>query len=176
MAERKTGADDSRALGKFPVWKSLDIGGKTKQELVGELRKNGILVGPWAVDMFERAAFVTQPEPRTTDLSIVEVRDLGFTREPWTVSVFARIKELGHTLCAPDAGPHIRLSFKDQLPGDYFWVAMEVGSEEEQPDPRVFFIGRSDNGTRWLRGYSAKSDFRWVLNSKFVFVNAGKQP
>ena len=170
MAERKTGADDSRALGKFPIWKSLDIGGKSKEQLVGELRKSHILVGPWGVEMMDRAEFVTQPTAQTTNLSIVEVRDLGFTREPWTVNVFARIKELGHSLCAPDAGPHIRLSYVDQLPGEYFWVAMDIGTEETQPDPRVFFVGRSDNGTRWLRGYSAKADFRWVLNSKFVFV------
>ncbi len=170
MAERDTGLDTSRAAGKFPVWKTVTIGGKTKDQLTEEMKQSGILVGPWAVDMMAKDWFVTQPTAQVTNLSIVEVRELGFTKEPWTIDVFARIKELGHSLCAADAGPHLRLAFNDQMCGDYFWVAMDLVREGPRSEPRVFFIGRSDDGTRWLRGYAAKPDFRWVLDSKFVFV------
>ncbi len=155
---------------KFDKWITLDTGGTPKDRLLDDLKTDGCLVGPWARGMFEKDAFATLPERHAIDFFRAQVRDLGFKREPWTIQVLARIKELGYAMCPADAGPRLRLATSDQALGDYYWLAMDP--IHEGPSPRVFFIGRSDDGTRWLRGYAANPDFRWVLDAEFVFASA----
>ncbi len=154
---------------KFDKWLSADVGGTPREAWLDKLTTNGFLVGPWAKGMLAKDEFVTLPAARAFDFYKVEVRDLGFRQEPWTIQVLARIKELGYLLCPADAGPQLRMSNSDQLPGDYYWLAMNA--IHEGPSPRLFFIGRSDDGTRWLRGYAANPDFRWVLDAQFVFAS-----
>jgi hypothetical protein len=155
---------------KFETWTTLDVGGLSKEGLFDSLKAGGYLIGPWARGILTKEAFVPLAQTQRIDLFRVQVRELGFRQEPWTMQVFARIKELGYMLCPADTGPQLRLATPDQEPGDYYWLAMEP--IHEGPSPRVFFLGRSDDGTRWLRGYAANPDFRWVLDAEFVFAAA----
>ncbi len=74
-------------------------------------------------------------------------------------------------MCPPDTGPQLRIALAEQPFGEYFWLAMPPIVDGDSP--RIFFIGISDDGTRWLRGYAANPDFRWVLDSRFVFAVRG---
>lgn len=152
---------------RFTPWMHAHIGGLANKDLLATLTAEGFLVGPWAMGMLKQESFPATLAVENVELFRVQVRDLGFKQEPFTPQVLDRIRELGYALCEAEAGPHIRRACADQAAGDYFWVAMDP--IVEGPSKRVFFIGRSDDGTRWLRGYAANNDFRWVLDAEFVF-------
>lgn len=139
---------------RFPIWKTLIIGGKSKDELIGELAS--------------KPQLTTLAEKETICLARAKVGDIGFTEVPTTNELWSRIKEIGG-LCPAEVGPHLRLALEDQPNGDCFWVAMDqiTGSHGR---PELFYVERRAGGKHWLHGYYASPDYRWSLSDEFVFV------
>lgn len=153
----------------FDVWQTITIGGKSKDELIATITNSGMFVSDWARDIMSKDAFVTLPEPRTVRLARCRVKDLGFTKNPTTTQIFARIKEVGGELCSPEVGPHLRLHLKDQPKGDYFWVAMEtITASGGYPD--LFCLPRRGLGGSWLDADVVHPDDQWPLEDVVVFV------
>lgn len=153
---------------EFPVWKTIQIGGKSREQLLQELKAANCGVTSWAEDIMGKEAFTTLSEPESIDLARVEVRELGFTKNPTTAEIWARIRELGHDVCPAEVGPHLRLQFSDQPKGDYFWVAMEAIADSGG-DPNIFFVDRLDDGRRWLHADYVRPGDRWSLARRIVF-------
>lgn len=152
----------------FPVWRTLVIGGKSKDELIGELASKGCDVSNWAKDIISKPQFTTLAKKKTIYLARAKVGNLGFTEQPTTKEIWSRIKEIG-ALCPAEVGPHLRLALEDQPNGDYFWVAMEQITDS-LCNPSVFDVERRDGGERWLDGYYTHSGHRWYLSREIVFV------
>lgn len=91
-------------------------------------------------------------------------RDLFGNSAPFTGG---RGKQLGLDLCPPDVGPHLRLEYTDQPPGERLYVAMKpiTGSDGE---PRVFVIAHDSAGLS-LDAARARSDDKWAMDDTFVF-------
>ncbi len=104
----------------FPLWKELEIGGVSKSDLLAQMEAAGIGVWDYAKDIMSKAAFTTSATKRKLRLARAKIGDLGFTSNPTTAEIWERIRSFGHALCPAEAGPHLRLAFADQLPGDYF--------------------------------------------------------
>ncbi len=155
--------------GEFPVYLEIEVGGKSQKQMLGEMKSNDLFVSDWAKDIMSKDAFTTLPEQTSVHLARVKVSDLGFTEQPTTTELWARIRELGHELCPAEVGPHLRLQFADQEKGDYFWVAMEQISDSVGY-PYVFYIRRNDDGERWLYTTWVRPDYRWHLDRELVFV------
>ena len=153
---------------EFSTWRTIQIGGKSKDELLTELKAAGITVGDWAKDIMGKEAFTTLSETQTVNLARVKVRNLGFTKQPTTMEIWARIRELGHELCPAEVGPHLCLQYQDQPRGDYFWLAMEQIADSDG-GPLVFFVGRDGVGERWLDTHWTNSGSRWGLDRGIVF-------
>jgi hypothetical protein len=155
----------------FPIWKTIIIGGVSKEELLKRLKQNGIYVSDWAKDIMRKSAFKTSAEPHEISFIRVKVAGLGFTgftEMPTTTELFARAKEQGLDLCEAEDGPHLRLALVNQPKGDWFWVAMEsiIGSGG---GPSVFCVGRHGAGERWLDADYTCPDDRWALVHELVF-------
>jgi len=151
----------------FPVYLELEVGGKSRDALLAEMKAAGHTVSDWARDIMSKDAW-KQGERRTVKFARVKVSELGFTKNPKTSEIWARIRELGHSLCEPADGPAIRLALKDQPCGDYFWTAMEqiAGSDG---DPRVFDVKRGADGESWLCTSWVYPDVEWLLDYEIVF-------
>jgi len=151
----------------FPVFLECEVGGKSKDELLAELKAGGFFVSDWAKDIMSKDTW-KPGEKETVKFARVKVSELGFTKNPTTDDIWARIKEHGHALCEPGDGPAIRLALKDQKKGDYFWCAMEqiTGSGG---DPRVFSVERVDYGESWLRAGWTRPTREWSLGGAVVF-------
>ena len=92
---------------KFSIWRTLTIGGVSKDELATRLG-DGFYISNWAKDIMSKPEFTTLPESTEIYLVRAKIKDLGFTKAPTTTELFARIKEVGE-LCPAEVGPHLRL-------------------------------------------------------------------
>lgn len=149
----------------FAVYLDIEVGGKSKDELLTELKSSGCSVSDWAKDIMSKPTWKPGTRERVK-FARATVRDLGFTQNPTTAQIWARISELGHALCEPGDGPAIRLALKDQPRGDYFWLAMEQITDSGG-DPGVFDVERDGDG-RWLGSDWARPDDRWSLDNGVV--------
>lgn len=150
----------------FGIWKEIQIGGVNRDKLAKSLKSAGHKISDWANDIMGKPAFTTEPAPRTIQLVRRTVRELGFTSQPTTTELLARIREVGELLPA-EAGPHLRLGYTDQPMGEWVWLMMEpiVGFAG---DPFVFRVERIDRGS-WLHAGWTNPDNRWSLDYVVVF-------
>lgn len=153
--------------GEFPVYLEIEVGGKTKDQLLSEMKAAGYEVSDWAKDIMSKPAW-KPGKKQTVKFGRAKISELGFSKKPTTREVWARILELGHSLCEPGDGPAIRLALKDQPSGDYFWTAMEQISASDG-DPGVFVVERRGDGERWLDADWVRPDDEWGLVSEVVF-------
>ena len=149
------------------VWKTIRIGGMSRDDLPAALSATDCKIGKWARDMMVQKAFMTEPEPREIDLARMTIRDLGFTSNPTTTQRDARIKEIGGEILPPSAGAHLRIGYTDQPVGEYLWMYMEPIVDSDGYS-RVLLVSRVDGG-RWLLGVGADPGGKWDLGNFVVF-------
>ncbi|MBI2052666.1 MAG: hypothetical protein HYT34_00250 [Candidatus Ryanbacteria bacterium] len=152
----------------FEIYRTLTIGGVPADELLRRLEAKKCFVSDWARDVMGKPAFTTAKEKITLNLARATVRELGFMKEPTTIELFRRVKELGE-LCPGEVGPHLRLVLDDQRNGDYFWVAMEP-IVDSHGNPHAFGVERRGGSKQWLYAFYASPERGWSLEGEVVFV------
>lgn len=151
----------------FSVYLEVEVGGKSKDDFLIELKTANMFIAECAEDMMSQS--VWKPGKREqVKFARAKVSDFSFTHNPTTAELGARIQELGHSLCEPCDGPSIRLALKDQSAGDYFWCAMEQ-IIDSQGRPDLFEVERDDDGKAWLYGYWVYPEDKWTLNTYVIF-------
>ncbi len=155
---------------RFPIWKTLTIGGLSRKEFQKRLDNGKFFTSDWAKDIMGKPAFKTSAEAHEASFVRVKVGDLGFTELPTTTELFDRdrLAAFGLERCEPEDGPALRLALPDQPIGDYLWVGMEP-IIDSGADPDVFYVGRSVDGERWLSARCAHPSHRWDLSGGVVF-------
>ena len=166
----KNGCQATVNISSFPIWKTITIGGVSKNELLQQLAEKKFYISDWAKDIMSKPEFTTLPEKKTINLARIKVRDLGFSSQPTTAELWARIKQVG-SLCPAEVGPHLRLELADQAKGDYFWLAMNTITDSDGY-PNVFKVKHDDYGKFWLHGNYANPGPHWNLENELVFVLA----
>lgn len=132
----------------FPVFLEIEVGGKSKDELVAEIEANGMFASEYSRNIMGKDAW-KPGNKETVRFGKSSVRDLGFTKPPTTRELWKRIEELGHALCEPGDGPALRREWKDQPKGTVCWTAMkQITASFGYPD--VFLLHRFDDGKTWL--------------------------
>ncbi len=146
---------------------SVEVGGKSAEQLISEMEAAGININSYAKSMLQNSAeFI--PSPYAEDMTLIRltVEDLGFKTSATTTQVFERAEELGLELCPPDTGPSYRLKYKDHPLNEWFRIGMKPITVSGRPD--VFYLGRYDDGL-WLSGGWANPGDEWPPDYKFVF-------
>lgn len=145
----------------------IQIGGKTKEQLQTELQQEKIEVTKWADDMIKSPDFTTLETPQPLTTVRLKVGDLGLSGNPTTDHIYAKAQELGLDLCPAEAGPHMRLNYKDQPTDEYLYMGMkQIADSGGYPD--VFGLNR-DGDELWLGGGWADPGGRWDPDRGFVF-------
>lgn len=156
---------------KFPEGKirrdTIEIGGKSKQQLEKELKQAGINISSYAEDIFHNQYFNTLNTPINIDTVRLKVQDLGLKGNPTTDEVYARANELGLELCPAEVGPHLRLKDTNQPLGEWYYIGMKQITDR-YGDPFVFRLARHGDGL-WLHYEWARPDGRWYPDRGFVF-------
>jgi hypothetical protein len=156
---------------KFPEGRiriqDLEIGGKDFNQLERELSESGMNVSQWAESMIRSRDFTTLSESQNLSTVRLKVSDLGFTGYPKTDQIYAKAKELGLELCPAEAGPHLRLKYKDQPMNEWLYIGMKPITDSNG-SPDVFELGRPGGGL-WLDNRWAGPGRTWDPKYEFVF-------
>ena len=146
---------------------SVEIGGKSKEQLISEMEAQGINISNYAKSMMDNPDFIVGSSREEAKLVRLTVADLGFKTSATIDQVFERAQALGLELCPPDTGPNYRLQYKDQPLNDWVRIGMKQISDSDG-GPNVFDLERYDDGL-WL-GYDwAGPDDAWYPDYEFVF-------
>ena len=151
----------------FPIWKTITIGThKAVDKLKADLLANGFQISEWANDILNR---ITLAAKKTKlDLVLVTVAELGFKDGAYLSDIYKRALEIGLELCPAEAGPQLRLQYKDQPVNEWILIAMEAVSGSDR-FLYLFHVERGDDGA-WLRCDLGKPDSFWNGHNRFVFV------
>lgn len=147
---------------------SVEIGGKTREQLEAELKANRFQVSPHALHMMKQPEFTTSEQKEQAELIRVSVGDLFNDQNVHTTSqIYEKAKSLGLDLCPAETGPHLRLKLTDQPMNEWLRIAMkQIADPDGSPD--VFDVGRGDDGS-WLYYDFARPDRKWLPKDEFVF-------
>lgn len=148
---------------------ALEVGGKTVDQLIQEMKEKKIKISDYAVDMLESKDFVTSAKTESLKLVRLKVGDLGFPKDkyPTTDEIYKRIQELGLELCPPEVGPNYRLKYADQPMNEWIRIGMKQIADRDG-NPSVFYVGRYVDGL-WLSYDWAKPANEWFPDYEFVF-------
>jgi len=144
---------------------SIEIGGKTKDQIKQELEAKKIHVSSYANDLLESKDFETSPNTEQTDLVRLTVKDMGFSNGATTEEIYKRAEELGLELCAPEIGPRLRLATSIS---EWTLIGMKQISGRDGY-PRVFNLSAL-GAELWLFAGGAGPDRRWNDGDLWVFA------
>ncbi len=148
---------------------TLEIGGKSAQQLEQEMEQAGIHIYVYAKDMLHSPYFTTLPTPQNIDTVRLNVGSLGFGRTATTEQIYAKAKELGLEPCPIEVGPHKRLKDTNQPIGGGEYIAMkQIADRRHHGRPGMFFLVRGEDGL-WLSHAWVYLDYLWHPRREFVF-------
>jgi len=136
------------------------IGGKTKEKLMQEMKRNDISVDSLAKKIINDNDFRISQEAKKINLIKLSVGDLGFIEGATTKEIYKRAKELGLYLCTAETGPNLRLQTESK---DKIVVAMK-----EFKDLGAFFLYYYE-GQLKLACVRANLDEKWPADYFWVF-------
>jgi len=146
---------------------SVEIGGKSAQELIREMEQAHINISNYAKSMLENREFVPGKQSEEMTLIRLTVADLGFRTGATTEKIYERAEALGLELVPPDGGPHYRLKYQNQPLGEWVYMGMKQMADSGG-NPSVFRLGRRGDGL-WLGRPWASARYGWSPYDKFVF-------
>lgn len=152
---------------KFKIFKTLTIGGITKENLLDQLAKQGVQFNAYAKILFDDPGFVVSEKIETVNLVNVSSLELGLTKPSYYNDIVVSAKAQGLKLCPLSLGAFLRLEHLDQAEGPYLHVASAKPKLDEEY-PNGFYLRNLEN-VMWLRGYRASDDWEWPVDSEFVF-------
>ncbi len=160
---------------------SVEVGGKSVDQLISEMEAAGIIVSDHAKSMlnneeFKKSLYTNTDAPRAQwilkkreqeTLIRLTVSNLGFKTSATTDQIFERAKALGLELCPPDIGPNYSLKYRNQPLNEWIYVGMKQISDFVG-NPYVFRL-ECYGDDLWLLGSWALPDGDWDPGGVFVF-------
>jgi hypothetical protein len=162
------------------TYRTIYIGGKTRLQLLEDLKGKGVELNEAADTLLSSELFTTSEVCRPFVTVELCVRSIGFLQGATIMEIYHKATSLGLILPPIELGPHFRLQYLDQPEG--FWgqpttehrappgsitIALaELPMPEEFP--RGFYL-RCIKGTLWLRGYRSGPEHVWDPEDHLVF-------
>lgn len=154
------------------IIRDIWIGGFTKDQLIEELKREGINVNEYASMIMNHQGFETLQKREKVRTCEISVGDLGFEEGAVAAEIYIRATEYGLRLCPVELGPNMRLQYLDQpiQPPKGNWLTIAMQELSEDPEfPKGFYLRRLEDGY-WLRGYKASTDYLWKPEDRFIFI------
>ncbi len=167
---RKENPWGEKAVGSFPIWKTIRLGTglKSADDFRNALKRAGMKIGNYADDILGKSAFTASETETEVDLVNISVADLGFKNSATLRDIYVRAQELGLQLCPAEVGPQLRLQYKDQPDDEWLRIAIEPITDSDG-SLHLFRVARHSGGL-WLGGGSGDPEDFWDGVNRFVFV------
>jgi hypothetical protein len=153
---------------------NIEVGVNGRYQLEDELKKYKISVSDVAKGMIEEGQYTFYEEKDNIELVQLTVKDLGFSGGATTGQIYKKVQELGLKLCLAEAGPVLRLKYKDQPIDEDIHIAREPVNRSGRLHLDGFLLNRLgvDSGIYqglWLRDYWQNPDSKFDPDDKLVF-------
>ncbi len=146
---------------------TIEIGGKTKDRLLQELKSKGMKVYKSAEKMMNRPEFVVSGEKEDADLVRLTVADMDIEGDATIEKVYKRAVELGLDLVPAEVGLRYRLQYEDQPASGFLYMGMEVIPGPDG-DPSIFELNRY-GGDLSIYDRWADPEQKFYSNNMFMF-------
>jgi hypothetical protein len=133
----------------------LLLGESTRDELVAELRSQGVRTNAYFDALLPHV--VVAPSPRPLTIAIGCPEELGFPAGTTLDGLIAHVGHQGLAPCPLEAALRLRLALTDQPAGARLTVVSRRVVDDET-FPRGFYLRRDDQGL-WLRAFVASDDW-----------------
>jgi hypothetical protein len=160
------------------------VGGLALPDLRSALSAAGVRLNASAETLLNDPLFASADAETAHMVEIVEctVGQLGLTDGATLPGILSAARKQGLSLCAPFAGPYLRLAMPDQpnAPDSVMsrgrppTGALHVATERLSTDydyPRGFYL-RVVEGKPWLRGFRCSDEAQWSPEDRFAFRSA----
>ena len=155
---------------RLPLWKMIDVGGMTVDELIKELAKKKFSTSAWANELICHPSFVVNTIPKRTRLMLATPHELEFTNKlspPTLEQIIERAQLRQLRDCSGEVGLYTRLNTPTQKKNERLWIASKPLPDAHNY-PNLFCVGRNDDDECWLGAGSASGT--WPLDTKFLFT------
>ncbi len=142
----------------------IKIGGKSKNKLIENLKKNGVVITSWAKDLFESKDFSVSAKIEKITLVRLKIKDLGLKINLTTENIYREAKKIGLDTCPTETALHTESL---NINGSCILIATKLLTDRFG-DCDLFSL-YDDNGILKLSGESATSKRVWDLDDKFIF-------
>ncbi len=157
----------------FPVFRTIQIGTHScVKSLRQDIEKSGQRIS--CNEILDRIKLASTPV--TLNLVRLSVNDLGFEKGATTRNIYARARKLDLGLCPAEAGPQLRLQYKDQPEDETLFIAMKPIIKLDNKRFVVFCLQRynsnflSEKTSQLVEGLGGP-DFFWGAHYEWVFVS-----
>jgi hypothetical protein len=167
LADEPTISEPTRV---WERWRTIKLGTglKSDEDFHTALQEADCEIGDCGNDLLGRRAFAVSPEAQEIELVVVSVGELGFKDGATRSDIYKRAQEIGLDLCPNEAGPQLRLQYKDQPKGELLLIAMEPITDS-RGDLYVFNVERYGGGRERLDGDTAYLSTIWNAERRLVF-------
>jgi hypothetical protein len=163
------------------IRRQVRVGGFSKETLLEEFERKGIVLNEAATALFQDTRFSVSLTVRVFDTVETSVLDLGFENGATLEQISQRASDVELGPCALEMGPALRLQFMDQAeglvghppsknqapPGAITVVSTPLDASYDTP--KGFYLRRME-GVLWLRGYRADLTHVWNPEDRLLFV------
>jgi hypothetical protein len=158
----------------------IEVGGRRGAELLEDLKKAGVEINEFGLQLLSSAAFDIPKARRPVVTVELTVRNLGFPHGATMPEIVSNATNLGLSLCPLELGPYFRLQYLDQPEG---FVGQAITQHRAPPGsvtiaskpliedddfPKGFYL-RCIKGTLWLRGYVSDAQHVSDADDHLVF-------
>jgi len=154
----------------FPVWKTIKIGTGLvdAEQFCTSIKNIGGKISNYVNNIMKKPEFTVASKETEFDLVNVSGSELGFEENATRKDIYKRAFSLGLELCPAEAGPQLRLQYKDQPKGEWLLVGMEPIKDSDGV-LHVFFVYHVVDDF-WLGTYCGRPDGVWGPGCRWVFV------
>jgi hypothetical protein len=153
---------------ELKTFKTISVAGTPKGPLVGRLIEAGVQFNEYAKILFEHPAFSISDKAEQVRLVKLKSSELGISIPSSFLEIIKKSAEFGLELCPLYVAAFLRLEYLEQPEGPYLTVA-SARIEQDQNYPTGFYLRNYENSL-WLRGYQATDEYKWPIDSEFIFL------
>lgn len=151
-----------------PVWKIVTVGTHaSKDDLKKAVTDEGHKFSDWALGLINTDGFTIETTPRQIGLFTATVAEIGFPKGGKVKDIYAKLDELGFTVCPDDTALQLRREYKDQPMDEWRRVVTEPKADADG-DLTVLDVGRNSRGS-WVSWGYAFPDNEWPAGRRLVF-------
>lgn len=152
----------------FAVWRTVKHPATASAAYYRDsYKKKGIQIGSYADQILDKVDWSEGPDE--VDIARVFVRDLGFKRATRRDAIYDKALASGLQKLPTWVAAQLRDEYDEQPDGEWLVAGMEPLTDSDG-SPRLFRVGRDDDGERWLDGNRGGAGLKWSPDRGFLWA------